>query len=113
VADDFLDGEEGDRVTLRGILSAEVVAVGSKSERRSPVLVVNAVDRYRLFLVGDNPFENSGLLAFVDTEVSLTGVWRNGTVRVEQDQLVVHSKESVDEPELPAAEKHAIEPLDE
>ena len=49
---------------------------GSKSEHVGPVLVTEDGSRIKLYLNGDNPFENTGLRPYDGRNVRLTGEFK-------------------------------------
>ncbi|MBQ7650954.1 MAG: hypothetical protein IJS15_08340 [Victivallales bacterium] len=58
---------------------------GSKSEGVLPFLYANKEEKIKLFLKGDNPFENTGLLPYDGKAVEVVGMKkRNGTFVIEQ-----------------------------
>ena len=85
----FITGTSGASITLVGTIGSTDVLTGSKSAHVGPVLSADADRHYRLYVIGDNPFENSGLSDLQGKRVRLTGVWRNGVVRVAQADMRV------------------------
>ena len=56
---------------------------GSKSQKKAPILL--AEDRViRVFLIGDNPFENKGLLRLEGKSIRAKGIWKRGVFRIEE-----------------------------
>ena len=82
-----LRGAPGAHATLEGVVAIVPVAQGSHSEHLGPVLQTDAGDA-RVYVLGDNPFENASLRVLVGERVRLEGVWRNGVMRVEPGALV-------------------------
>ena len=69
-------GENGSESTIRGRLTREVVDAGSKSERSAPVLEEADGQRTRVYVIGDNPYENGSLSGIEGQEVTARGRWR-------------------------------------
>ena len=92
-------GTSGESITLTGTITKGEVLTGSKSEHVGPILRSDDGTEYRLFLIGDNPFQNESTDSLIGQRVTLSGVWRNGVVRVAPADLSVV-----------AAAHHAVEP---
>jgi hypothetical protein len=82
-------GETGSTATLSGVVRREVLLPGSRSEHLGPVLVGDDGRRRRLLLVGENALEQPTLSSLDGRRVTVSGVWRNGVLRVERDDLKV------------------------
>jgi hypothetical protein len=82
-------GENGGTGDLTGTIELVINLEGSKSEHVGPVLKSDDGNTYRLFVIGDNPFQNSSLEQFIGKRVNLSGVWRNGVVRVVLEDVEV------------------------
>ena len=111
----FATGTTGEPIALTGTIMKGVVLTGSKSEHVGPILRADDGIEYRLFLVGDNPFQNASMNAVMGQRVTLSGVWRNGVVRVAPADLsVVAADHHVIEPEAqtPAPDHDGPEPYD-
>ena len=75
---------------VTGMISMELDAVGSKSEREVAVLNASGL-KIRIFLVGDNPFSNQKVRALDGKTVTAKGCWKQGTFRIEEYTL--HNKD--------------------
>ncbi len=76
-------------LTLRGRIACREVLEGSRSQHEAPVLEDEEGNLHRLHLIGDNPFEQPGLRRLEGRRVRVSGVWRNGVLRVEAEGLEV------------------------
>ena len=85
---ELLRGTKGETHTATGRLEFTVVAAGSRSEHAGPVLITAEGQGIRLFLIGDNPFENNHLRPFDGQELTVTGTWKNGVLCAQSDALV-------------------------
>lgn len=92
-------GENGSESTIRGRLTREKVDEGSKSERSAPVLEEADGQRTRVYVIGDNPYENRSLNEIEGQEVTARGRWRNGVLRVAGEDLEVHGTETPEAPD--------------
>ncbi len=81
MADVLLREPTGARGAYEGVLRFTRVAEGSHSEHEGPALETLA-GRVRLYVEGDNPFENASLRAHAGARLSAEGTWRNGVLRV-------------------------------
>jgi hypothetical protein len=79
----FEHGASGDSSKIIGTLAVEMVGEESKSAHSAPVLTDDEGCKYKIFVVGDNQFENETLQEYIGTRISVLGIWRNGTLRVE------------------------------
>jgi hypothetical protein len=66
-------------VEVAGTVIFLMVNEGTKSEGRFPFLYVNRDAVYKLYLRGDNPFENNGLLPYDGKRVRVSGVKTENT----------------------------------
>ena len=84
---------------------------GTKSEAKVPFLYIDRDTMFKLFLKGDNPFENKGLLPFDGKRVHVTGI-KKEDIRKEYaaGTLIADSIVPVDELEQPS---DSIKPEDE
>ena len=94
--EDWVRGETGTEIQLSGVIHMGRVLQGSKSERDEPLLQDDSGQRYRLFLIGENPFSQGKLKSLVGQRVHVFGTWRNGVVRVAEDQLSVTEAEAAE-----------------
>lgn len=90
-------GENGTTIELIGLIETATVAEGSKSEHTGPILTTASGEHYRVYVIGDNPFANDGIQAWVGKTVVVSGTWRNGVVRIEPDSIA----ETPDQEESP------------
>ena len=84
---ELLRGTKGETLTATGRLEFTVVAAGSRSEHAGPVLITAEGHGIRLYLLGDNPFENNLLRPFEGQELTVTGTWKNGVLCAKPDAL--------------------------
>ena len=80
-------GVTGAAVDVAGVLGLERVAEGSRSERAAPVVRAADGRGFPVHVVGDNPFEEPTLARLRGRAVAVRGVWANGVVRVQRDDL--------------------------
>ena len=80
-------GENGTTIELSGLIETATVAEGSKSEHTGPILTTASGEHYRVYVIGDNPFANDGIQAWIGKTVRVSGTWRNGVVRIEPDAI--------------------------
>lgn len=75
---------------IKGTLLFQKANLGSKSEGIYPFIVTEDGERFRVTLVGDNPFENSILKTYESKKVILDGDFNeNGKLiatKIEDDQ---------------------------
>ena len=80
-----MNDNTNDSVKMTGTVVFLLENQGSKSECVLPFLYVNREEKIKLFLKGDNPFENTGLLAYDGKSIAVVGKKkRNGTFVIEQ-----------------------------
>ena len=73
---------------------------GTKSEAKVPFLYVNKDTMYKLFLKGDNPFENNGLIPFDGKRVKVSGLTKeNIRLELAKGTLVADSIVPEEEPD--------------
>ena len=73
---------------------------GTKSEAKVPFLYVNKDIMYKLFLKGDNPFENNGLIPFDGKRVRVSGINKENIKKeLAQGTLVADSIVPEEEPD--------------
>jgi hypothetical protein len=90
----FEHGASGDSSKIIGTLAAEMVGEESKSAHSAPVLTDDEGCKYKIFVVGDNQFENETLQEYIGTRISVLGIWRNGTLRVEPSDICSEPEKS-------------------
>ncbi len=101
----FRRGDTGDAETVTGRVEEATVQAGSKSEHVAPVVFESPDAAVRVYVIGDNPFDDESLRELLGVRVRLTGTWRNGVVRVKpQDLEPLPEPEPEQEPAEPAAE---------
>ena len=83
-----------------GVVQLRVLYEGSHSEHAGVVLYTDDDTFVHLYAVGDNPFENATFKARVGERVHVTGIWRNGVLRVDPADIVV--EEALPAEALPA-----------
>lgn len=71
-----------------GVLTLRVLYEGSHSEHDGVVLHTDDDAFVHLYAVGDNPFENATFRDRVGARVHVSGVWRNGVLRVEPADIL-------------------------
>lgn len=86
-------GDTGTPETLEGVIFFGTVAVGSHQAHAGPHLRLSDGAFARVYVVGDNPFENATLRPLEGRRVSLSGAWRNGVLRVEAGGIVTFPNE--------------------
>ena len=77
---------DGHRESHEGTLAFSTIAEGSKSQHNGPVFHTTA-GHFRVYLVGDNPFEHSGLKNFDGQRLHIRGQWKRGVFRIDPDAL--------------------------
>lgn len=81
--------ENSGKVTLRGIVVFWEAWSESKSQGIYPFLYESADSRRRIMLADDNPFENSGLIAFDGQMVEIKCHQGNGGVWIVDEIIPV------------------------
>ena len=85
---EFINHPKGTISNYTGNLLFQIVASESKQEHSAPVLHTSE-GLVRLYIKGDNPFENNQLRAFEGQNIQVEGKWKNGILVVKADQLIV------------------------
>lgn len=101
-------GTTGESIELTGTITKAEVLTGSKSEHVGPILRSDDGAEYRLYLIGDIPFQNQSTDSLMGQRVTVSGVWRNGVVRVAPADLsvVAPAQQSPEAPDLGGKEPH-------
>ena len=95
------DEEHKPEKTVTGQLTFEPLFEGSKSERVGPVLVTTSGERVRVFVLGDNPFENQTLRPLEGQQLEVSGKVRRGVLCDNAEQLSQRTEDTGDSPEEP------------
>ena len=104
-----MNDKSNDFEKLTGTVVFLLANIGSKSEGVLPFLYVNKEEKIKLFLKGDNPFENKGLLPYDGKAVEVVGMKkRNGTFVIEK----ILDGEKVAEEAKQASDAKAMENTD-
>jgi hypothetical protein len=90
-------GEEGLLQTLQGEVTPRPVAQGSKQAHDALVLLTPEGRWARLHLDGDNPFEASGLQAWLGQRVTVQGRWQGPVLVVRPENIEPLQVESGEE----------------
>jgi len=89
-------GPSGLAESVAGVLEFTEVAPGSKSSHAGPVLRT-AGGGVRVYVIGDNPFENATLRPLSGMALAVRGVWHNGVLRIEPDALRAGAGDGVED----------------
>ena len=86
---DFLNFPKGTVSSYTGVLYFQPIASESKQEHIGPVLHTSN-GFVRVYIKGDNPFENALCRRFEKQNTSVEGKWKNGVlvIRPENIQLI-------------------------
>ena len=103
-----LAGPKGDPSTLIGTVMRRGVAQGSKQAHSAPVLVLDDGRWARLFIEGDNPFENTALAALLGRRVAIEGQWREMVLRVPPTGIAVFPACESEEVSAPEEEDRGV-----
>jgi hypothetical protein len=86
----LMRGASGAPARFAGWLRFVPIAEGSHSAHDGPV-VDGPAGAARIYIIGDNPFENATPRGLMGQWVHVVGVWKNGVIRVEAGQIVVEA----------------------
>lgn len=75
------------KTSATGVLVFEKESENTRSEKIAPFIEKKDGSKIRIHIIGDNPFENQSLKNFQGQVISVSGTMRNGTLRVEKQNL--------------------------
>lgn len=86
----YLNENLDDKTTVTGVLKFKKSYIDSKSEMNSPFVSDSLTGKdIKVYVVGDNPYENETLKTLDGQLVSLNGIIKNNTLRVDKKDIAV------------------------
>jgi hypothetical protein len=90
---DFLNIPKGTVSSYTGVLYFQPIASESKQEHMGPVLHTSD-GLVRVYIKGDNPFENSQFRSFENQNIAVEGKWKHGILVIRLENIKILHIES-------------------